>query len=75
MGRSDIPLFVNTLLSGNPSPGTTCTGDLNQDSVLNGRDIQPFAQALLVPRQPRSSPPPHISLTVVNYCHETATIL
>ncbi len=44
---SDIALMVGALL--NPTPETICIGDMNGDGELNGDDIQPFVEALLVP--------------------------
>jgi hypothetical protein len=40
---ADLPVFVSMLLS----PPTTCTGDMNHDGVVDGRDISLFVAALL----------------------------
>ncbi|HVP09862.1 MAG TPA: hypothetical protein VMV94_01595, partial [Phycisphaerae bacterium] len=47
IGTSDIPLFVAALLASNPAPETICTGDLNDDGLLDGRDVQILVGLLL----------------------------
>ena len=47
LGMSDIPLFVDALLASNPSPEIVCTGDINDDKAMDGRDIQLFVNILL----------------------------
>lgn len=46
----DVPVFIQTLL--NPSAAAPCDftkADANHDGVVNGRDVQPFARALVMP--------------------------
>jgi hypothetical protein len=47
LGLSDVQPFVNALLLTTPPPVLLCTGDLNHDGTLDGRDIQAFTAALL----------------------------
>ncbi|HKQ50427.1 MAG TPA: hypothetical protein VJZ71_20300 [Phycisphaerae bacterium] len=44
LGESDIVPFVNALLS--PTPADLCPGDMNHDSIFDGRDIQIFIASL-----------------------------
>ncbi len=44
----DIPLFVSVLLSGG-APTQICIADMNNDSDVDGMDLQPFVEALLAP--------------------------
>lgn len=41
----DVPGFVNALL--NPTSEGTCLGDVNEDGVMDGKDVQPFVDGLL----------------------------
>lgn len=45
---ADAVPFVELLL-GTGSPCGPCTGDLNEDGLINGEDVQPFVAALLAP--------------------------
>ncbi len=46
---SDIALFVAVLLGENNDPILACMFDKNQDASVDGRDIKPFTDAILVP--------------------------
>jgi hypothetical protein len=46
--EQDVPLFVNLLLgTGSSDDYAQCAADLNGDGTIDGKDIQPFVDALL----------------------------
>ncbi|MFO0974198.1 MAG: hypothetical protein U1A27_12285 [Phycisphaerae bacterium] len=44
---ADIPGFVHALLTGVPNPCSACNSDVDQDSLLNGRDVSGMVGCLL----------------------------